>query len=62
MGLREELEMEYHLCNAFFRPGKSDFYEGIRALLIDKDKNPRWMHQSVSEVEKTDVEALGQYL
>jgi hypothetical protein len=35
-----------------------DVKEGIRALLIDKDKAPRWHHESVADVPDADIEAL----
>lgn len=34
------LQMDYTIVRHFMHA--SDFYEGVRALLIDKDKNPRW--------------------
>lgn len=34
----------------------ADFPEGVRALLIDKDRNPRWSHGSVAEVDAALVE------
>lgn len=33
-----------------------DFYEGIRALLIDKDKNPKWMPETIINVPEHLVE------
>jgi len=33
-----------------------EFYEGVRALLVDKDKNPKWAHTHVSEVKRADVD------
>jgi enoyl-CoA hydratase len=35
-----------------------DFYEGIRAQLIDKDRNPQWSHASVAAVTADQIERL----
>lgn len=40
---------------ASFYADNADFSEGVRALLVDKDKNPQWRHGSVSEVTKAEV-------
>ncbi|RUO74089.1 enoyl-CoA hydratase/isomerase family protein [Pseudidiomarina sediminum] len=37
---------------------RGDFAEGIRALLIDKDKQPKWQHASVADVAAEDVDAF----
>lgn len=44
---------DYQLC-AHFIQGQ-DLYEGIRALLIDKDKNPRWQHGSIADVKPDEI-------
>lgn len=36
----------------------TDFLEGIRAMVIDKDKAPQWKHSALSEVNLEEVEAL----
>ncbi len=35
-----------------------DFYEGIRAQLIDKDRNPKWSHDDLAGVTKDQVERI----
>ncbi|MDF1645600.1 MAG: enoyl-CoA hydratase/isomerase family protein [Legionellaceae bacterium] len=50
--LQECLSMDYGLAYHFLR--NHDFYEGVRARLVDKDKAPKWQPSSwdiVSELE-----------
>ena len=40
MNLKNVYSMEYKLSQGFMN--NDDFFEGVRALLIDKDNKPRW--------------------
>mmetsp|Transcript_4129 Transcript_4129/g.3053 ORF Transcript_4129/g.3053 Transcript_4129/m.3053 type:complete len:84 (+) Transcript_4129:800-1051(+) len=53
--LREAFEMEFKISQQFMQG--SEFFEGVRALLIDKDNAPKWGHKHVNEVPKEEVEA-----
>jgi enoyl-CoA hydratase len=33
-----------------------DFYEGIRAVIIDKDNRPRWRPATLAEVGEAEIE------
>ncbi len=35
-----------------------DFIEGIRAQIIDKDRNPHWLTGSLEEITDAQVEAM----
>ncbi|KAK5621659.1 hypothetical protein CRENBAI_022043, partial [Crenichthys baileyi] len=48
LSLQDVLVMEYRLSQACMRG--HDFYEGVRAVLIDKDQNPRWNPSTLEEV------------
>ncbi|MBA4266125.1 MAG: 3-hydroxyisobutyryl-CoA hydrolase [Comamonadaceae bacterium] len=61
MGLADDLRMERGLVRRCFhlRPGAgSETAEGIRALAIDKDHNPRWHPPTVEEVTPDQVAAF----
>jgi enoyl-CoA hydratase len=46
--LEDALKIEYRLTVRLFEDG--EFPEGVRALLIDKDRKPRWSPPSLGEV------------
>ncbi|XP_038645080.1 3-hydroxyisobutyryl-CoA hydrolase, mitochondrial isoform X1 [Scyliorhinus canicula] len=46
--LSEVLVMEYRLSQACMKG--HDFYEGVRAVLIDKDQSPKWKPATLEEV------------
>jgi enoyl-CoA hydratase len=49
------LRMEYRMVHRLLEAG--DFAEGVRALLVDKDKAPRWRHGCIEDVPPAEVEA-----
>lgn len=50
------LKQEYRFTSRSASEG--DFIEGIRAAIIDKDRNPRWQHGSVEAVSASEVAAM----
>ncbi|XP_041663825.1 3-hydroxyisobutyryl-CoA hydrolase, mitochondrial isoform X1 [Cheilinus undulatus] len=48
LSLQDVLVMEYRLSQACMRG--CDFYEGVRAVLVDKDQNPKWNPSTLEEV------------
>ncbi|KAK2526111.1 Hibch [Columba guinea] len=54
MSLQEVLRMEYRLSQACLKG--HDFYEGVRAVLIDKDQSPRWRPAALEEVSDEFVD------
>ena len=56
--IQECLKLDILLMRHFLL--HSDFFEGVRALLIDKDKKPKWTYQHIDEVQKELVELFFQ--
>ncbi|MBB5152984.1 enoyl-CoA hydratase/isomerase family protein [Saccharopolyspora phatthalungensis] len=52
--LEEALVQEYRLAVACVRIG--DFIEGVRATLVDKDRNPQWSPAELSDVDDSRVD------
>jgi enoyl-CoA hydratase len=50
------MQLEFRLTNRFMRG--SDFYEGVRAAIIDKDQAPLWSPPSLIAVPAADVAAF----
>lgn len=53
MSIEDVFNMEFGISQGFMDHG--EFFEGVRALLIDKDKSPKWTHKSIDEVTEADV-------
>ena len=51
LSLAECLEQDYQICHHMCRD-KGDFFEGVRATLIDKSKPAAWKFGSVNEVRR----------
>ncbi|OCT63927.1 hypothetical protein XELAEV_18045023mg [Xenopus laevis] len=55
MSLQEVLTMEYRLSQACMNG--HDFYEGVRAVLIDKDQKAKWKPESLEEVTEDYIDS-----
>jgi enoyl-CoA hydratase len=53
--LDRALTLEYRLTQHVM--AGHDFYEGIRAVLVDRDQNPRWQPATLSEVDAATVDS-----
>lgn len=42
MDIQDVFEMEYQISQGFMH--HTEFFEGVRSLLVDKDRNPKWKH------------------
>ncbi|HXP76434.1 MAG TPA: enoyl-CoA hydratase/isomerase family protein [Stellaceae bacterium] len=62
MDIETALALEYRMTQHVM--AARDFYEGIRAVLVDKDQKPRWEHASLAEIGEHEVaryfESLGE--
>ena len=63
MSLKDELIMEYRMVQRCLQIG--DFFEGVRAMLVDKDRKPNWKPNNIEDVDETRVnlffEELGDF-
>ena len=55
LSLKEVFMLELNMAVQFTR--RHDFAEGVRALLVDKDRNPQWRPATLEEVSDAEVAA-----
>ncbi|SEP72140.1 enoyl-CoA hydratase [Loktanella sp. DSM 29012] len=55
-GLTEALRHEFRYT--FRAQQQGDFLEGVRAAIIDRDRNPAWRHSTAAEVTKAQIDAM----
>lgn len=56
MTLPECLKMEFRLVSRLL--DKPEFYEGVRALLVDKDNKPKWNPPKLESVDEQELQAF----
>lgn len=49
------MQMEFRLVNRIL--AGHDFYEGVRAQIIDKDRKPKWQPAHLDDIRTSDIEA-----
>ncbi len=53
LGFEDCMRLEFRLTNRFMRG--HDFYEGVRAVIIEKDNAPKWCPADLAGVSDSDV-------
>ncbi len=55
LNFRDCMKLEWRMCNHVL--GGHDFYEGVRAVIVDKDHAPRWQPATLEEVSDAYIES-----
>ncbi|HUF57040.1 MAG TPA: enoyl-CoA hydratase/isomerase family protein [Thermohalobaculum sp.] len=53
LGFEDCMRLEYRLAR--FMIGRPDFYEGVRAAIIDKDRAPEWQPPTLDQADEASV-------
>lgn len=58
--IEECMRIEYRIVNRVLE--SADFYEGVRAVIVDKDNRPRWSHPDIGAVMPEEVDRYFDHL
>ena len=56
LGFRDIMKMEYRLTSRLIKT--PNFQEGIRAVLVDRDNDPKWQPATLGEITERDLDAF----
>ena len=59
LSVKEVFEMEYRISQAFM--DHTEFYEGVRAKLVEKTNDPNWKYKKIDDVPRSEVEYFFNY-
>ena len=54
--LKDCLQMELFMAKQFMH--NENFYEGVRSVLVDKDRNPTWVPATIDDVKREDIDVF----
>ncbi len=57
--LPKALELDFQIACRMMR--RSDFSEGVRAVLIDKDNSPNWSPNNISSMTESEIDAIFEF-
>lgn len=49
----ECFQMEYRVASRMME--NPDFFEGVRSVIVDKDRSPKWAFKDVSQISRDEV-------
>src|SRR5690606_29220937 len=55
LSMADCMRMEYRILVRML--AEHDFYEGIRAAIVDKDRQPKWQPSRIEDVSTADIDA-----
>ena len=56
--IADAMQIEYRLVSRII--AEPDFYEGIRAAIVDRDQTPQWRHARIEDVPQAEIMAMFQ--